>query len=146
MSETTQATDVGPRICDDCGHQHSDRGFGCVGAPTPSDLWAGVSPSACDCQPYRPRVSLTPGSITKVVTARRRYVCGNHLSGVEKHYVEVGDRHVSNSLPPNNSEIGNEYWWYLRLCLDCCPVEHDERRGRGNTPASSPADTTEAGR
>lgn len=78
-------------------------------------------------EPYRPRVAFTRGSIAKVVTARRRYVCGNHLSGVEKHYIEPGQRHVSNALPPHNSEIGNENWWYLRVCLDCCPSEHDPR-------------------
>lgn len=78
-------------------------------------------------QPYRPRVAFTHGSIAKVVTARRRYVCGNHLSMVEKHHIEPGQRYVRNSLPPRNREIGNESWWFLRVCLDCCPVEHDER-------------------
>ena len=76
---------------------------------------------------YRPRVSFTPGSITKVVTARRRYVCGNHLSQVEKHHIQPGQRYVRNSLPPHNHEIGNEHWWWLRMCLDCCPAQHDER-------------------
>lgn len=33
--------------CPDCGHIHTPDG--CTGAPTPSDLWAGVTPSACDC-------------------------------------------------------------------------------------------------
>lgn len=37
----------GPVACDDCGHRHTNTG--CVGAPTPSDLWAGVSPYSCDC-------------------------------------------------------------------------------------------------
>jgi hypothetical protein len=62
-----------------------------------------------------------------VVAARRRYVCGNHLSRVEKHYIEPGQRHASNSLPPHNLEIGNDHWWYLRVCLDCCPEKYDER-------------------
>lgn len=88
--------------------------------------------------PYRPRVAFTPGSITKVVTARRRYVCGNHLSQVEKHSIEPGQRYVRNSLPPNNREIGNDHWWWLRMCLDCCPVEYDERR-------NSPVSGTDAG-
>lgn len=78
-------------------------------------------------KPYRPRVAFTPGSIAKVVAARRRYVCGNHLSIVEKHHIEPGQRYVHNSLPPHNRDIGNETWWFLRVCLDCCPVEHDER-------------------
>ena len=128
----------GREPCGDCHHQHGPHG--CYGQPSPSDLWAGVTPAVCDCPEwtlYRPRVAFTHGSIAKVVTARRRYVCGNHLSGVEKHYIEVGQRHVSNSLPPHNSEIGNENWWYLRVCLDCCPIKHDER----TTP---PADTRNA--
>lgn len=33
--------------CPDCGHCHTPDG--CTGPPTPSDRWAGVSPSACDC-------------------------------------------------------------------------------------------------
>ena len=33
--------------CGDCGHVHTPDG--CIGEPTPSDRWAGVSPSACDC-------------------------------------------------------------------------------------------------
>lgn len=74
----------------------------------------------------RPRVAFTPGSIAKTATARRRYICGNHLDR-EKHYIEPGQRHVRNALPPHNSEIGNDTWWHLRVCLDCCPVEHDER-------------------
>ena len=87
-----------------------------------------VSQSAEIAPLYRPRVSFTPGSITKVVAARRQYVCGNHLTGVEKHHIEPGQRYARNSLPPHNSEIGNENWWWLRLCLDCCPEKHDERR------------------
>lgn len=38
--------------CDDCGHIHA--AYGCVGDPTPSDLWAGVSPAACDCDSALP--------------------------------------------------------------------------------------------
>lgn len=33
--------------CDDCGHTHTPTG--CVGGPTPSDRWAGVTPAVCDC-------------------------------------------------------------------------------------------------
>ena len=33
--------------CLDCGHCHTPTG--CIGDPTPSDLWAGVAPAACDC-------------------------------------------------------------------------------------------------
>jgi hypothetical protein len=81
-----------------------------------------------DLEPYRPRVAFTRGSIAKVITARRRYVCGNHLSQVEKHYIDPGQRYVRNALPPHNNEIGNEHWWWLRVCLDCCPVKHDPRQ------------------
>lgn len=81
-----------------------------------------------DAAAYRPRVAFTHGSIAKLVTARRRYVCGNHLSGVVKHYIEPGQQHIHNALPPHNSEIGNENWWHLRVCLDCCPAEHDHRQ------------------
>ncbi len=38
---------VPPAACPDCGHQHTPNG--CTGNPTPSDLWAGVSPAVCDC-------------------------------------------------------------------------------------------------
>lgn len=86
-----------------------------------------MSQSAENDAPYRPRVAFTPGSITKVVTARRRYVCGNHLSYVDKHYIEPGQRHAHNRLPPGNTDIGNEHWWQLRVCLDCCPPQHDDR-------------------
>ena len=88
------------------------------------------SASACDglCdQHYRPRVSFTSGSIQGVVMARKRHVCGNHLSGVQRHYIEPGDRYVANALPPDHPDIGNPGWWHLRVCLDCCPVEHDPR-------------------
>lgn len=34
-------------VCLDCGHLHTPDG--CTGDPTPSDLWAGVSVSGCDC-------------------------------------------------------------------------------------------------
>ncbi|MDB5716482.1 MAG: hypothetical protein JWO15_3879 [Sphingomonadales bacterium] len=42
--------------CPECGHCHTPNG--CVGDPTPSDLWAGVSVSICDCdEPYRSGLS-----------------------------------------------------------------------------------------
>lgn len=34
-------------VCSACGHIHT--ADGCVGEQTPSDRWAGVSPSVCDC-------------------------------------------------------------------------------------------------
>lgn len=43
--QTTSAQD--PKWCSDCGHIHTPTG--CMGSPTPSDLWAGVNPSDCDC-------------------------------------------------------------------------------------------------
>lgn len=39
--------DAERETCGDCGHTHVEAG--CSGPPTPSDLWAGVSPSTCDC-------------------------------------------------------------------------------------------------
>jgi len=45
MSEHTAENDA-PK-CADCGHVHTPDG--CTGDPTPSDLWAGVSVSKCDC-------------------------------------------------------------------------------------------------
>lgn len=44
-----------PTTCTDCGHVHT--ATGCAGPPTPSDLWAGVSVSTCDCidDPMTPR-------------------------------------------------------------------------------------------
>jgi uncharacterized OB-fold protein len=36
-------------LCPECGHRHMPDPEGCVGDPTPSDLWAGVSVEACDC-------------------------------------------------------------------------------------------------
>lgn len=76
--------------------------------------------------PYRPRVAFTPGSIQGVVTAKKRHRCENHLTD-ERHYIEPGQRYIANALPPNHPEIGNAGWWHLRMCLDCCPVEHDPR-------------------
>ena len=38
-----------PNKCAECGHAHTP--MGCTGDPTPSDLWAGVTPAACDCEP-----------------------------------------------------------------------------------------------
>lgn len=37
-----------PNKCAECGHAHTP--MGCTGDPTPSDLWAGVAPAACDCE------------------------------------------------------------------------------------------------
>jgi hypothetical protein len=74
----------------------------------------------------RPRVAFTPGSVQGVVTARKRHICQNHMDD-EKHYIEPGDRYVANALPPDHPDIGNPGWWHLRVCLDCCPAEHDPR-------------------
>ena len=76
----------------------------------------------------RPRVAFTPGSIAGVVTARKRHRCENHLLGRdERHHIEPGDRYVANALPPDHPDIGNTRWWHQRVCLDCCPIEHDPR-------------------
>ena len=34
-------------LCPECHHQHTPEG--CKGDPSPSDIWAGVSVSTCDC-------------------------------------------------------------------------------------------------
>lgn len=74
----------------------------------------------------RPRVALTPGSIAGVVEARKRHRCDSHLAS-ERHYIEPGQRYVANALPPHHPEVGNTGWWHSRMCLDCCPAEHDPR-------------------
>ena len=44
--------------CASCGHIHA--ASGCTGPPTPSDLWAGVPVSSCDCdETPAPRAALT---------------------------------------------------------------------------------------
>jgi hypothetical protein len=45
VSDEQGRTDEAP--CPECHHQHTPAG--CVGKPSPSDLWAGVSVSSCDC-------------------------------------------------------------------------------------------------
>ena len=74
----------------------------------------------------RPRIAFTPGSIAGVVTARKRYLCQSHLTR-ERHYIEPGQMYVANALPPYDPDIGNLGWWHLRVCLDCCPPEYDQR-------------------
>ena len=34
-------------VCGECYHTHTPDG--CIGDPSPSDIWAGVSVSSCDC-------------------------------------------------------------------------------------------------
>jgi hypothetical protein len=36
-----------PMKCPNCHHTHTAQG--CTGPPSPSDLWAGVTPAVCDC-------------------------------------------------------------------------------------------------
>ena len=50
-----------PAACPDCGHQHTPNG--CTGDPTSSDLWAGVSPAACDCDTVIPPGSTPAGDV-----------------------------------------------------------------------------------
>jgi hypothetical protein len=40
------------QTCPDCDHIHTPEG--CTGPQSPSDRWAGVSPSACDCDTVIP--------------------------------------------------------------------------------------------
>lgn len=47
-----------PDLCADCGHQHTPDG--CIGAPTASDEWAGVTPAVCDCNLTTPPGPDTP--------------------------------------------------------------------------------------
>lgn len=53
-------------------------------------------------------------------TLRKRRRCGGHLS--DPHWIEVGERAVWSSLPPD-SEIGNAGWWHAVFCMDCAPAE-----------------------
>jgi hypothetical protein len=48
------------QTCAGCGHIHSPEG--CTGPPTPSDVWAGVMPAACDCHVATIRAALTDPS------------------------------------------------------------------------------------
>lgn len=48
MTGQGDAAVSGPNERECCGHIHTEDG--CTGEPTPSDLWAGVTPSACDCE------------------------------------------------------------------------------------------------
>lgn len=41
--------------CADCHHTHTPEG--CAGPPSPSDLWAGVSPAGCDCDYDHPAIT-----------------------------------------------------------------------------------------
>lgn len=113
-----------PTICIGCGHPDPTglHILGCADAQRKMNEPVRFTPVEA-----RPRVSFTPGSIQGVLTARKRHVCQNHLD-TERHYIEPGDRYVANALPPDHPDIGNPGWWHLRVCLDCCPVEHDERR------------------
>lgn len=53
-------------------------------------------------------------------TSRKRRRCNGHLS--DPHWIEVGERAVWSSLPPD-SEYGNEGWWHMVFCLDCAPTD-----------------------
>lgn len=68
------------------------------------------------------RVTFTPGALTKVNRARRRFQCEGHLADVP-HFIDPGQRYVRTSLPPDHPEINNDSWWHMRFCMACCPVE-----------------------
>lgn len=55
-------------LCGDCEHRHTANG--CDGPPSPSDLWAGVSPSACDCDAETPRAIPTRESLLADLKAK----------------------------------------------------------------------------
>jgi hypothetical protein len=44
--------------CPDCEHVHTPEG--CTGPPSPSDVWAGVSPVVCDCGVWDNESRVTP--------------------------------------------------------------------------------------
>ena len=49
VAQMTAAERVTAGLCPECGHRHLPDPDGCVGEPTASDLWAGVSVESCDC-------------------------------------------------------------------------------------------------
>lgn len=60
-----------PNKCAECGHAHTP--MGCTGDPTPSDLWAGVTPAACDCEP-----DVSERDELARVLADQGLYCGDH--------------------------------------------------------------------
>ena len=68
------------------------------------------------------RAIRSTGALYGTQTARKRYRCEAGVTG-ERHYIEPGDRYVASALPPHDNDIGNERWWHMRLCMDCCPIE-----------------------
>jgi hypothetical protein len=81
-----------------------------------------MSSAEKDAAPEWWRVTFTQGALTKVNTARRRFRCEGHIADVE-HFIEMGQRYVRTSLPPDHPEINNDAWWHMRFCMACCPVE-----------------------
>jgi hypothetical protein len=69
-----------------------------------------------------PRVVFTFGSLSGVVTARKRHRCDSHLA--DRHFIEAGQRYVANALPPGDSDIGNDHWLHSSICMDCCPAQY----------------------
>ena len=68
------------------------------------------------------RVTFTPGTLTKVNRARRRFRCEGHIAPLP-HFIQPGERYVRSSLPPDHPDINNDGWWHMRFCLSCCPAE-----------------------
>lgn len=79
----------------------------------------------------RQRVTKTHGALWGVVKARKPYPCDGHLAD-EKHFIKAGEQYVASALPPDHPEIGNDRWWHMRLCMDCCPVEFESFRPDGS--------------
>jgi hypothetical protein len=50
--------------------------------------------------------------------AQKRYRCESERITPCAGYIEPGQRYVAMELPPG-SEIGNQGWWRLKVCLPC---------------------------
>lgn len=73
-----------PNKCAECGHAHTP--MGCTGDPTPSDLWAGVTPAACDCAPdVSERDELARVVGRELGCVRKGQIDGHSMCG-EHHY------------------------------------------------------------
>lgn len=99
------APSPGVEGCSECGHRHTPEG--CTGDPTPSDRWAGVPVSACDCASPAP----TPAAPTD-------------------EGARLGEGHQPVTRGPNAAELAT----YCRLDgkpWPCLAILADRARGLG---------------